>query len=182
LFLERVQPLELGTLEWERTYTRPPAGPEGRAVHFTISRVVPPDELRVPPLPEVDIGGSDDVQVSGFFEKEGGGEHTFRWSGACGSVYLPGARPGARLMLRTAVGQRPPSNPASVTVSFAGVALGSFTAAADWKDDHLVLPAPLPPGPPVLRIDVPPWKPANVWPGSTDTRELGVMLDLIRVE
>jgi hypothetical protein len=94
LFLERVETKEFVTFEWY-AYDRKPGAPEPRSLHFTISRVVPPEELRVPSLDEVDIGGSDDVQVSGFFDKEGGGDRTFRWTGPCASVYLPGARPGA---------------------------------------------------------------------------------------
>lgn len=179
LFLERVEDQGFGTHEWERSYSGLPLHAEPRALHFTISRVVPPDELQVPPLPEVDVGGSDDVQVSGFFDKEGGGEHTFRWTGACGSVYFPGARPGARLLLRAALGQRPATPPVTVAVSLNGVALGSVTPAADWADASVTLPDPLPPGPPVLRLDVPSFKPANVWPGDSDTRELGVMIDRI---
>jgi hypothetical protein len=82
-------------------------------------------------------------------------------------------------LLRAALGQRPATPPVTVAVSLNGVALGSFTPAADWTDASLTLPDPLPPGPPVLRLDVPPFKPANVWPGDSDTRELGVMIDRI---
>ena len=79
---------------------RKPRGPEFRSFSFTVSRVVPPEEIQVPPLPEVDVGGSDDVQVSGFYDKEGGAGLTYRWTGPCASVYLPGARPGATLVVR----------------------------------------------------------------------------------
>jgi hypothetical protein len=34
----------------------------------------------------------------------------------------------------------------------------------------------------VLRLDVAPWRPANVEPGSDDVRDLGVMVDRIRVD
>ena len=65
--------MSFGTYEWERAYARKPRGPEPRALHFRISRVVPPEDLQVPPLREIDVGGSDDLQVSGFYDKEGGG-------------------------------------------------------------------------------------------------------------
>jgi hypothetical protein len=43
------------------------------------------------------------------------------------------------------------------------------------------LPAVLPPGPPVLRFDVKTWRPANERPGDDDVRDLGVMIDRIRL-
>jgi hypothetical protein len=180
VFLERVQPLAFGTFEWERAYGRPPQRPEWRSLRFTISRVVLPEELQVPPLPEVDIGGSDDVQVSGFFEKEQDGERTYRWTGTCASVFLPGAKAGATVVITASANKRP-SAP-EVRVSLSGVPLGSFTLGSDWEDHALTLPPTLPLGPLLLRLDVSAWRPAKVLPGSTDTRDLGVMVDRIRIE
>ena len=197
LFLEHVQTLHLAAWEWERNFDGPPTRPMWYSWQFRISRVVPPQDLQVPPLPEVDIGGSDDAQVSGFFIKEGGGDLTYRWTGSCASVYFPGARAGQSLVIRAAAGQRPPAGdlphadgsgsrvriaPAEVQVSLAGVALGSFEARADWTEHHFRLPSPLPPGAPVLRLSVKAWRPANVLPGSTDTRDLGLMIDRVRIE
>lgn len=180
LFLEHVEDYGFGSFEWERAYGRPPARPEFRALHFSVSRVVPPEDLQVPPLREVDLGGSDDFQVSGFFDKEGGDPHTFRWTGSCASVYLPGARAGDRLVVTAAAGRRPDVKP--VKVSLSGVPLGSFIPGGDWADATLSLPKSLPAGPPVLRLDLPAWRPANVLEGSSDTRDLGIMLDRIRLE
>jgi hypothetical protein len=182
VFLQRVEDYSFGTYEWERTYRTPPRQPEFRALHFTVSRVVPPEELRVPSLPEVDVGGSDDFQVSGFFGKEGGGDRTYRWTGPCASVYLPGVRAGARLVLTASVGKRPPDLPALVRATLSGVPLGSFAVGPLWAEHAVRLPERIPPGPPVLRLDVTAWRPANVVPGSSDTRELGVMVDRIRVQ
>jgi hypothetical protein len=180
LFLERVETKDFGTFEWY-AYDRKPDAPEFRSLHFTVSRVVPPEELRVPSLDEVDVGGSDDVQVSGFFDKEGGEGRTVRWTGPCASIYLPAARTGAALSIVASSERRPITSPARVTVSLSGRALGEFVAGPDWSEHVLVLPSPLPPGPPVLRLDVPPWRPVNVFPGSQDTRDLGIMVDRIRV-
>jgi len=180
LFLERVETRDFGSFEWY-AYDRKPSAPEFRSLHFTVSRVVPPEELRVPSLDEVDIGGSDDVQVSGFFEKEGGADRTFRWTGPCASVYLPAARPGAVLTITASAERRPAATPAVVTVSLSGQSVGTFVAGPEWSDHVFVLPSPLPPGPPILRLDVPPWRPANVSPGSPDARDLGIMVDRIRV-
>ena len=179
LFLQRVEEYAFGTSEWERSYGAPPRHAEPRALHFRISRVTPPEELQVPALPEVDIGGSDDLQVSGFFDKEGAAPHTYRWTGACGSVYVPGVAGATELVVTASSGLRPPDRPALVSVSLSGQPLGEFLAGPDWREQRLALPPRLPPGPPVLRFDVPAWRPANTRPGDADTRDLGVMLDRI---
>jgi hypothetical protein len=142
--------------------------------------VVPPEELQVPALPEVDIGGSDDFQVSGFYDKEGGGAHTFRWTGGCASIYLPGAQPGAALRITASALRRPSA--ADVKATFAGVPVGGFRVGDDWSEYAVTLPDPLPAAAPILRLDVPAWRPANVLPGSDDMRDLGVMVDRIAVQ
>jgi hypothetical protein len=179
VFLERVEPFSFGTFEWERAYAAKPRGPEFRSFSFTVSRVVPPEAIQVPPLPEVDVGGSDDVQVSGFYDKEGGAGLTYRWTGPCASVYLPGVRPGATLVVRAGIGRRPAAAP--VTASLNGVPLGAFEASAAWTDHALALPDPLPPGPPVLRLDVRAWRPTHTDPTATDERDLGVMVDRLTI-
>lgn len=183
LFLERVPAADyrFATREWERTYDRPPRRPVTHGLRFTISRVVLPEELAVPPLTEVDIGGTDDVLLSGFFDKEGGGERTYRWTGPCASVYLPGAQAGAEVVLTASTEQRPQEKPAVLRVSLSGVSLGQVTVGPTWVDHAFRLPDPLPPGPPLLRLEVPGWRPANVIPGSDDTRDLGIMLDRIHL-
>jgi hypothetical protein len=181
LFLQRVEEHSFGGFEWERAYGRPPRGPEFKSLRFTISRVVLPEELQVPALPEVDVGGSDDVQVSGFYDKEGGGEHTYRWTGSCASIYLPGARPGGTVALTVSAGRRPASKPAIVRVSLGRTPLGSFTVGPDWEEHRLAVPATLVEPLPVLRLDVEGWRPANTERGSNDVRDLGVMVDRVRV-
>jgi len=183
VFLQRVEDHAFGTFEWERAYGRPPERPEFRSLRFTVSRVVPPEELQVPPLREVDIGGSDDFQVSGFYDKEGFGDETYRWTGGCASLYLPGARAGDVLVVRASAAQRPAdARPADVKASLSGVAIGAFTPGPDFGEARLRLPDPLPPGPPVLRLDVPAWRPINLLPGSTDSRDLGIVVDGVRLE
>jgi len=180
VFLQRVEEHSFGTMEWY-AFNRRPGLPEFRSLHFTVSRVVPPEELQVPPLLDVDIGGSDDFQVSGFFDKEGGAERSYRWTGACASVFLPGARDAGTLTIVAAAEGRPLSDPATVEVSLSGVRVGSFVAGPSWESHILALPAGLPSGPPVLRLDVPAWRPVNVLPGATDTRDLGIMVDSIHL-
>ena len=181
LFLQRVEEHSFGGFEWERAYGRPPRGPEFKSLRFTISRVVLPEELQVPALPEVDIGGSDDVQVSGFYDKEGGGEHTYRWTGSCASIYVPGVRAGDTLSITASAGRRPAAKPAVVRVSLGGTPLGSFTAGPDWAPQRLQVPATFVDALPVLRLDVDGWRPANTEHGSADVRDLGVMVDRVRM-
>ena len=181
VFLERVEPFSFGTWEWERAYGRKPRGRSFHALNFTVSRVVPPDQIQVPPLPLVDVGGTDDVQVSGFYDKEGGGILTYRWTGPCASVYLPGAQPGANLIVRTSTGKRPASRPARVEVSLNGAALGAFIAGPEWNEHALRLPDPLPAGPRVLRLDVAAWRPVHTDPAAGDERDLGVMVDRLEI-
>jgi hypothetical protein len=147
-----------------------------------------PEELQVPALDVVDIGGSDDFQVSGFYDKEGS---RYRWTGRCGSVYLPAAREASAVEVTVSAGpQRPATLPAPVVVvSLAGVTLGEMTAGPEWTSATFPLPSAPLAGDPVLRLDVVDaarrrpltWRPIEALPGSTDTRDLGVMVDRVRV-
>jgi hypothetical protein len=187
VFLQRVEDHVFGTTEWERGYGRPPRGPEPRGFRFTVARAVLPEELQVPPLREVDVGGSDEFQVSGFYDKEGG----YRWTGRCASVYLPGARGGRAVEVTASLGERRPASlaPAVVRVSLSGQPLGEFTPGPRWTRAAFALPHPLPAEPPVLRLDVVSpvtgrpftWRPAELLAGSDDPRDLGVMVDAVRV-
>ncbi|HVR71710.1 MAG TPA: glycosyltransferase family 39 protein [Vicinamibacteria bacterium] len=187
VFLQRVEEKDFGTHEWERAYGRPPAGRSPRSFHFTLARAVLPEELQVPALDEVDLGGSDDFLVSGFYDKEGG----YRWTGRCGSVYLPGARGATAVDVTASLGERRPRSLPDpvVEVSLSGAPLGRFTPERRWTTHTFALPQPLPPGAPVLRLDVVDpvrgrahtWRPANELAGSLDTRDLGVMVDRVRV-
>jgi hypothetical protein len=183
IFLQRVRPHLLVTHEWELTYDRPPREPVPRSFRFAVSRVVPPEELAVPALPEVDIGGSDDFQVSGFFDKEEEGARSYRWTGGCASLYVPGARGARSVSITASAGRRPQSaRPAVVTARLGGTLLGQFTAGPGWQQHVFPLPHEMAPGPPVLRLDVAPWRPVNLERGSEDVRDLGVMVDRVRVE
>jgi hypothetical protein len=181
LFLQKVEDHSFGGFEWERAYGRPPRAREFKSLRFSISRVVLPEELSVPALPEVDVGGSDDVQVSGFHDKEGGGDHTYRWTGSCASIYVPGARPGGAIALTVSAGRRPASKPAIVRVSLGRTPLGTITAGPDWTEHRLPVPLGVADPLPLLRLDVEGWRPANTEPGSDDVRDLGVMVDRVRM-
>ena len=190
LFLERTQTFKFTSAEFEWTYDRVPRKEEPRVVAFSLSRVVEPETLRVTTEPLIDIGGSGDLQTSGFFESEATGERTYRWTGGClddrgnatGSIYVPAATGGARLRIRATAHLRPPTaKPAHVLVFFDEVPVGEFTADGTWRDFEITLPNPLPKGSKILRLDVPAWRPSNTDPRATDTRDLGIMVDSVEV-
>lgn len=190
LFLERTQNFRFTSSEFEWTYDRVPREPEPRVVEFFLSRVIEPETLRVTTEPVIDIGGSGDLQTSGFFEAEATGDRTYRWTGGCldergnatGSVYVPAASAGASLKIRATAHLRPENaKPARVRAFFDEVPVGEFTADGSWRDFEITLPDPLPRGAKILRLEVPAWRPTNTNPLATDSRDLGVMVDLIEV-
>ena len=167
-----------------------PSQPSPRAVAFSLLRVVDPVALKVTTEPHIDIGGSGDLQTSGFFESEATGQRTYRWTGGCldeqgnatGSIYVPAAKAGSPIRVRATAHLRPPSaKPADVTASFNDVPVGKFTADGTWRDFEIVLPSPLPPGSNILRLEVPAWRPSDTDPLATDTRDLGIMVDSVEV-
>ena len=190
LFLERTQTFRFASEEFEWTYDRVPEKPEPRSVEFFLSRVIEPETLRVTTEPLIDIGGSGDLQTSGFFESEATGDLTYRWTGGCldergnatGSIYVPAATPGAGIRIRATAHLRPATaRPAVVKVVFNEIPVGEFTADAEWRDAEITLPDPLPQGSGILRLEVPAWRPSNTDKRSTDNRDLGIMVDRVEV-
>ena len=188
VFLQDAGFYSFGTAEWERAEGRKPQKPVPRALRFVVQRVVSPQELSVPALDSIDIGGSDDFQVSGFFNKElAEGNRSYRWTGACASVYAPGVRRGGQLVITATGDKRPATRPARVAVSLSGRPLGTFPVDSSWREYAFDVPADVPPGPPLLRLDVldsrgrdGTFRPENVLRGSHDDRDLGVAVDRIR--
>ena len=190
LFLERTQTFRFASSEFEWTYDRVPNKPEPRGVEFVLSRVIEPQTLRITTEPLIDVGGSGDLQTSGFFDREATGDRTYRWTGGCldeqgnatGSIYVPSAAAGAHLRITATAHLRPArAKPARVKAFFNQVLVGEFTADEVWRDFEVALPTPLPPGSKILRLDVPAWRPTNTDPLATDSRDLGIMVDRVEV-
>lgn len=190
LFLERTQNFRFTSSEFEWTYDRVPRQAEPRVVEFFLSRVIEPETLRVTTEPLLDIGGSGDLQTSGFFEAEATGARSYRWTGGCvdergnatGSVYLPAAFGGAVVRIRATSHLRPTfAKPPHVQAFFGGIKVGEFTADGSWRDFEITLPDPLPEGSKILRLEVPAWRPTNTDTLATDARDLGIMVDQIEV-
>lgn len=187
LFLERVQPFRFASFEWEWTYDRVPSKPEQRIVDFALSRVIAPEDLRLSLDPVIDIGGSGDIQASGLYEREAMDGRSYRWSGACldargqavASIYLPGLAPGDSIEVVATSNVRPgQARQPRVTASLGDVDIGEFVATSSWTAYRL---GPSGAKSRLLRLSVPAWRPANTDRSSTDTRDLGIMIDQIRV-
>jgi hypothetical protein len=181
VFLQRVRDFDFRTVEWERNYVRMPTTTEPRGLRFTIARMVLPEEVDVPALPELDVGGSDDLQVSGFFVKEGGQDHTYRWTGPCATLLLPALAKAQAVVIVASIGSRPESPPAAVSLQIGGETLGSFVATPDWRVYRFSIPTRLS-GHHLLRLNAPTWRPKNVDPTSNDERDLGIMVDRVWTE
>ncbi len=183
VFLERVREESFGTFEWQRAYGRKPEEAEFKSLNFRVSRFVRPETIQVPPMDEVDVGGlQDEMVLSAWHDREKRADsETYRWTGSCSSVYVPGAVGAKTMTVDLAFGDGRPRNIAkTVTVSLAGVEVGTFEGTNGWAEHEVTLPANLPPGvPPVLRFDVHAWKPSNVNLMNPDTRELGMMVNRI---
>ena len=165
-----------GTYEWERAYTSKPQGREPRELHFQISRVVP--LLGSPGAAAARDRHRRLRRRPGLrLLRQGRRRRTTPTAGRAPArpCTCPGAR---RRRGRADRRHRAPAGhaaPVPVAVSMGCTAVGRFEAGREWEEHRLRLPDPLPPGPPVLRLDVATFRPANVWPGDADTRDLGVM-------
>ena len=140
-----------------------PGGPEFRALHFTLSRVVPPEDLQVPPLPRGGRGRLRRRPGLGLLRQGGRGRRApTAGAGACGSVYLPGRAGGRDLAVTAsapASGRRPP---AEVQVSLLGRAAGRLPRRARLERAPAArCPTRCRPGRRVLRLDVPAWRPGE---------------------
>jgi hypothetical protein len=79
------------------TYDRLPTA--NSELRFSLSKAVDLEDLaqRVPKLPTLDVGGSDDLQVAWFHEKELEEDGTsFRWSQKTSSIFLPAVGAGTK--------------------------------------------------------------------------------------
>ena len=183
LFLQHVEDMSFGTYEWERAYASKPQGPEPRELHFQ----------HLARRPAVGSPGAAAARDRHRRLRRRPGLRLLR-QGRRRGPHLPldghlrvrvSARARAeatKSTVTTATGRRP------ATVAGAGRPCPSGARrsagskpAGNGRSTRLRLPDPLPPGPPVLRFDVPTFRPANVWPGDADTRDLGVMVDRIRL-
>jgi len=189
LFTQHVKDFSLGTQHYEFAYTHPPTGPKPFQLRFTLSKAVDVEELaeRMPKLNLIDIGGSDDLLVAWFFEKELGPDGiSYRWSQKTSSIFLPSVGPNSREILIRIAGPEQTEAPLyPVTVSLEGQALATLQPVRQFQTYHVELPPELTAGRDdsyaILRLDTKTWRPANWIPGASDIRDLGVRVDWIEV-
>jgi hypothetical protein len=189
LFTRHVKDFELGTEKYEYSYDRPPKGPEPFHLRFTLSKAVDLDDLagRVPKLPALDVGGSDDLQVAWFHEKELEEDGTsFRWSQRTSSVFLPAVGAGsAKIVLRLAGPKESQAPLHPIEAALDGRSLGTLVPTRAFEVYELSIPQEIGERPEatysILTLSTSTWRPANDIPDASDVRDLGFRLDSVEV-
>jgi len=189
LFTRHVKDFELATEKYEYSYDRPPRGPEPFNLRFTLSKAVDLEDLaqRVPKLPALDVGGSDDLQVAWFHEKELEEDGTsFRWSQRVSSVFLPAVGAGSRTIVLRMAGPKEaeaPLHPIEATLD--GRSLGTLSPTRGFEVYELSIPPEIGERPEstysILTLTTKTWRPANDIPAASDIRDLGFRLDSVEV-
>ena len=138
---------------------------------------------------DLDIGTNDDLHVLRFHAKEQSDGRTFRWTRPRSYVAVTTVTPQSReLTMVCGDGGRPDAAPAArVEVFLHDERLGSITVKGPWKPYALAIPAELAAraaaakDPVELRMVTDTWVPRQVL-GTSDDRELGVMLDRVTIK
>lgn len=138
---------------------------------------------------DLDVGTKDDLHVLRFRARETSGAHTFRWTGAASAISVTSMLPTAReVTLVMSDGGRPPAAPlADVDVFLHNQLLGRIQVEGDFRPYSLPIPQELArraasaSDPVELRLVTAQWNPARVL-GSSDDRDLGVMLDRVTIK
>jgi hypothetical protein len=138
---------------------------------------------------DLDVGTSDDLNVLRFYAKEETAGRSFRWSQDVSYVVLPGLHGGNRqIALWMSNGGRPPAAPAAeVAIYLDEQPIGAVAVDEGFKEYTVRIPEELAArlarrGSPVrLKLTAPIWNPEQVL-GTSDNRELGVMVDRVTVK
>jgi hypothetical protein len=146
-----------------------------------------PETSRGAPF-DLDVGVNDDLHVIRFHAKESSEGRSFRWTRDRSIVAVVNVFAGSReLVLWMNDGGRPPAVvPADVTVALDGQLLGTERVSTGFKPYAFAIPADLAArlstaGRAVeLTITTATWNPETVL-GTSDSRDLGVMLDRVTV-
>ncbi len=189
LFTRHVKDFELTTEKYEYSYDRPPKGPEPLNLRFTLSKAVDLEDLarRVPKLPALDVGGSDDLQVAWFHEKELEADGTsFRWSQRTSSVFLPAVGAGSRTIALRLAGPKESEAPLHpIEAALDGRPLGTLSPTRGFEVYELSIPPELGERAEatysILTLSTKTWRPSNDIPDASDVRDLGFRLDSVEV-
>jgi hypothetical protein len=189
LFTRHVKDFELSTEKFEYSYDRRPKGPEALNLRFTLSKAVDLEDLakRVPRLSFLDVGGSDDLQVAWFHEKELEEDGTsFRWSQRTSSIFLPAVGAGTPMLTLRLAGPKEPEAPLHpIEVALDGRSLGTITPTRSFDTYRLPIPPEIANRPEstysILTLGTKTWRPSNEIPEASDIRDLGFRLDAVEV-
>jgi hypothetical protein len=138
---------------------------------------------------DLDVGTSDDVHVLRFRAKERSEGRTFRWTGRVSAISVPSMPATAReVTLVLSDGGRPAAAPvADVEVFLHNQLLGRIEVDGPFRSYTLQIPPDLASraaaaaDPVELRLVTTQWNPSLVL-GTSDDRELGVMLDRVTIK
>jgi hypothetical protein len=166
-----------------------PRGVRYKEFDFSIYELTPPDPERSAGPIDLDIGTRDDLYVVRFHAKERTEGRTFRWSRNPSYIAVTNIRADSReVTLWLSDGGRPAAGgPTDVTVSLDNQVLGTVHVTTGFKPYTLAIPAQLATaiatrGQAVqLKLTSTVWIPALTL-GTSDTRDLGVMVDRVAVQ
>jgi hypothetical protein len=189
LFTRHVKDFELATEKYEYSYDRPPKGPEPFHLRFTLSKAVDLEDLarRVPKLRTLDVGGSDDLQVAWFHEKELEEDGTsFRWSQRTSSIFLPAVGAGSRTIVLRLAGPKEAEAPLHpIEAALDGRPLGTLVPSRAFELYEISIPVEIGERPDagyaILTLSTRTWRPSNDIPDASDVRDLGFRLDSVEV-
>jgi hypothetical protein len=189
LFTRHVKDFELATEKYEYSYDRPPKGPEPLSLRFSLSKAVDLEDLaqRVPKLKALDVGGSDDLQVAWFHEKEVEEDGTsFRWSQKTSSIFLPAVGAGTKTITLRLAGPKEAEAPLHpVEAVLDGRPIGTLSPTRTFEVYELSIPPEIGERPEatysILTLTTKTWRPANDIPDASDVRDLGFRLDSVEV-
>jgi len=156
---------------------------------FSIYELTPPDPESVSRPFDLDVGVKDDLQVVRFHAKEQSEGHTFRWSRSPSYIGVTNVHETSReVILWLSDGGRPPAaGTADLTVHLDNTQLGTIQVTTGFKPYTFAIPPALAKsiaerGQPVqLKLTSTVWIPQQVL-GTSDTRDLGVMVDRVAIK
>jgi len=135
----------------------------------------------------LDVGEFDcGYLMNGFYFREKGPNGSYRWTAETAEIIVPWRPKGNKLVLSLRIGSPRPARvqPAGVSVYLGGVLIDRFDLGNEFKTHQIRVPLNMIPDLEaktiLLRLETNSWIPAKV--GLGDTRELGIVLDWLRLE
>jgi hypothetical protein len=177
--------------EYESAYNAYPRGIQRKEFEFGLYEFTAATPVRLGDSPwfDLDVGVRDDLHVLRFHAKEQSEGRTYRWTQARSMISVTVINATDRnVTLELADGGRPPAGPpAHVDVFLHGQQLGSIVVSGGFRSYTLPIPAELAVraaavnDPVELRLRTDTWQPSAVL-GSSDERQLGVMVDRVTIK